>query len=142
MAIDKSTENDKADKSALVASYEALGAQDQVRFIDFVAAKGRKLHDPLSAEGMEMQALFVQEMPDHPMDVMKRIMSNMYCTPSERMSAAKTLMEYSMRKVPSTIDVNQTTSALKIDASALGALSLEELETLQNLLAKANAPSA
>lgn len=130
---EKSLEN----ATPLRQAYEELNESEQTRFIDFLATKGRKTIDPLSQEGLEMQALFVREMPKHPMDVLARIMTNMYCTPSERMTAAKTLMEYSMRKVPSTLDVNQTTSALKIDASALSALSLEELETLQALLAKA-----
>jgi hypothetical protein len=126
--------------SEFIKNMEARSILDKRDFLAFVEAKGYRNWDPLSKEGMELQAMYIQECSVHPLDVLARISTNVYCTPTERISATKTLLEYSMRKVPSTVDVNQTTSALKIDASALSALSLEELETLQALLAKAQAP--
>jgi hypothetical protein len=118
-------------------AFDDMG-EDAYNFLAYMEGLGRKSVDPLSKEGMDLQAQYVASLPQHPLDILKRISVNVFCTPSERISAAKTLLEYSMRKVPSTVDVNTSTAALKIDASALSALTAEELDTLQALLAKTN----
>jgi hypothetical protein len=73
------------------------------------------------------------------MDVLRRIMVNPFCSPNERISAAKTVMEYSMRKVPSNVELTGKNGApIKLDTSALSKLSLEELAQMEELLAKLN----
>ena len=111
---------------------------DTLNFLSYMEGLGRKHVDPLSKEGMDLQAQYIANLPQHPLDILRRISTNMFCTPSERISASKTLLEYSLRKVPSTVDLNTKAEALRIDASALSALSAEELDTLQALLAKTN----
>lgn len=133
----KIPDTERSAPRSLKEDMENLPPADLRDFLAFVEAKGHKTWDPLTKEGLDMQALYIQECSQHPVDVLTRIMTNTYCTPSERMTAAKTLMEYSMRKVPSNVEVLSTTQAIKIDASALANLSTEELDTLQALLAKA-----
>lgn len=116
----------------------ALSAAEEVSYFQYIEGQGRKDVDPLSKEGVELQAAYVKNMSMHPVDVLTRIMTNIFCTPTERMNAAKTLMEYSMRKVPSNLDVTTDTGALRIDATALVGLSTEELEVLEKILTKAN----
>lgn len=111
---------------------------DTLNFLAYMEGLGRKDVDPLSKEGMDLQAQYIRSLPQHPLDILRRISTNVFCTPSERISAAKTLLEYSLRKVPSTVDLNTKSEAIRIDASALSALSTEELDTLQALLAKTN----
>lgn len=115
-----------------------LSAEEQVSFLQYIEGQGYKDVDPLSKEGLDIQAMYVKNLSQHPVDVLTRIMNNVFCTPGERMAAAKTLMEYSMRKIPTNVDVTTDTGALKIDATALVGLSSEELEVLEKILAKAN----
>jgi hypothetical protein len=113
--------------------------QDDLTFLSYIEGLGRKSIDPLSAEGLEIQAKYVQALPQHPMDVLRRIMINPFCSPNERISAAKTVMEYSMRKVPSNVELTGKNGApIKLDTSALSKLSLEELAQMEELLAKLN----
>jgi hypothetical protein len=113
--------------------------QDDLTFLSYIEGLGRKTIDPLSAEGLEIQAKYVLSLPQHPMDVLRRIMVNPFCSPNERISAAKTVMEYSMRKVPSNVELTGKNGApIKLDTSALSKLSLEELAQMEELLAKLN----
>ncbi len=113
--------------------------QDNLNFFAYVEGLGRKSFDPLSAEGLEIQARYVHELPQHPMDVLRRIMVNPFCSPNERISAAKIVMEYSMRKVPSNVELTgKNGAAIKLDTSALAKLSIEELSQMEALLAKLN----
>ena len=73
----------------------------------------------------------------HPMDVMQRIMENPFSDPKDRMTAAKAIMEYSMRKPTQSLDLSAKGAVLTIDPSQLAALTTKELEMLEKLLAKA-----
>lgn len=127
----------KTESAAPSAEYDAEAAADRINFFAFLEGMGRKVTDPLSAEAVELQAQYVKELPQHPMDVLNRIMVNPFCTPGERISAAKALMEYSMRKVPSNIELSgKGGGPIKIDAAQLEALSAEDLEALQTILSK------
>lgn len=113
--------------------------QDALTFLSYIEGLGRKSIDPLSAEGLEIQAKYVHDLPQHPMDVLRRIMVNPFCSPNERISAAKTVMEYSMRKVPSNVELTgKNGAAIKLDTSSLAKLSIEELSQMETLLAKLN----
>ena len=123
------------DDQPLPSDYE--DPNDQLGFYSYIEGLGRKDLDPLSPEALEIQAKYVRELPQHPMDIIRRIMVNPFCSPNERISAAKTLMEYSMRKVPSAVDVSaKVNGPIQIDAAQLEALSAEDLDALQSILSK------
>lgn len=93
--------------------------------------------DPLSDEGLRLQALYVQTFSQHPMDVLRRIMENFAADPKDRISAAKTLLEYSQRKPTQSLAVKAEGVGLKLDAAMLSGLDDKELELLEKLLSKA-----
>jgi hypothetical protein len=94
--------------------------------------------DPLSDEGLRLQALYVQSFSQHPLDVMRRIMENPFSEPRDRMSAAKSIMEYSLRKPAANMVLDAKSVGLTIDASQLSNLSAKELDTLEKILSKAS----
>lgn len=108
------------------------------QFLAFVEAQGGVGLDPLSDEGVRLQAAYVKLVGDHPLDVLKTLCKNPFVKPSDRISAAKTLLEYGARKVPAQLELSgRGGEPLRLDQSALGKLSAKELEQLENLLAKA-----
>ena len=108
-------------------------------FLSFLEANGGLGVDPLSDEGLRIQAAYVAQVGDHPLDVLKTLSRNPFVKPSDRISAAKALLEYGARKVPAQFELKAEGAALTIDASALSGLSAKELETLEKLLSKAGA---
>lgn len=131
--------NQQADKGLadMAAEFEE---SDNTSFLNYLEAKGSKDIDPLSAQGLRLQADYVKSLGEHahPFDVLNRIMKNPFADPKDRISSAKTLLEYSHRKVPANIEVSGTDGGpIKLDATALKALSTEELGTLLSLLDKA-----
>lgn len=116
---------------------------DDLSFLTYVEGLGHKTLDPLSKEALDLQAKYVASLPQHPLDILRRLSTNVFCTPSERINAVKALMAYTMRAVPTNLELTgKDGSALKIDASALSVLSTEELDTLQALLAKTGSKTA
>jgi hypothetical protein len=109
-------------------------------FLQYVEAYGAKDLDLSSDLAVEIQAKYIAEIGSHPFEALKSISQNPMCKPADRIGAAKALLEYSHRKVPQKVDVGLD-KTIKIDASALSALTTEELDTLQALLAKTNAQS-
>ena len=106
------------------------------QFLAFMEAQGCAGIDPLSDEGLRLQANYIRQIGDHPLDVLKTLSKNPFVKPSDRISAARTLLEYGARKVPAQFDLNTRGAALNIEASALSALTPKELELLEKLLAK------
>lgn len=108
-------------------------------FLQFL--EGRRgtelLFDPLSDEGLRLQAVYVQNFSQHPMDILRRIMENVGADPKDRINAAKILLEYSQRKPTQAIQVAAQGLGLKLDANALANLSVDDLDLLEKLLAKA-----
>jgi len=110
---------------------------DDLSFLTYVEGLGHKTLDPLSKEALDLQARYVAALPQHPLDILRRLSTNVFCTPSERINAVKALMAYTMRAVPTNLELSGKDGApLKIDVSSLSALTSEELDTLQVLLAK------
>ena len=97
--------------------------------------------DPLSDEGLRLQALYVQSFSQHPLDVMRRIMENAFSDPKDRMTAAKAIMEYSLRKPAANMELSAKVNVLKLDPAQLSALSEKELDQLEALLAKVGGPT-
>jgi len=147
MAKRKHPPQDEAPGAEREASSTSLGelfegedlAED---FVAWLEADGHKqpFVDPLSAQGLELQARYIQQVGADPLTVLKRISINPFCKPSDRVTAAKTLLEYSRRKIPSQFEVSgKDGQAIKLDRTMLSALSPKELDTLEKLLLKAGA---
>jgi hypothetical protein len=120
-----------------------VGLSTERQFLAFVEAQGGGDLDPLSDEALRLQAQYVAEVGDHPLDVLKTLSANIFVKPSERIAAAKALLEYGARKVPAQLQLSGIDGgAIKLDASALSKLSDKELVTLETILAKAGGPKA
>jgi len=125
---------------ALIAETAPLDTDAfDISFLQYLDGQrnSKDLIDPLSDDGLRLQALYVQTFSQHPMDVLRRIMENFAADPKDRISAAKTLLEYSQRKPAQSLAVKAEGVGLKLDASALSGLSSKELDTLEKLLNKA-----
>lgn len=112
-----------------------------ISYLQYMEAQGGKLVDPLSREGLELQAAYLKYLGDnqHPIDVLRRISVNPWAQTKDRISAAKALMEYTVRKIPATIELTGNDGKpLQIDASAMKNLSNSDLDLLVSLLEKAN----
>ena len=117
--------------------YNDLDLTTDARFLQFVEAQGFSGLDPLSDEGLRLQAQYVKQVGDHPLDVLKTLAKNPFVKPSDRIAAAKALLEYGARKVPAQFEFSSGSGVLSIDASLFAKLSSKELDTLEKLLAKA-----
>lgn len=105
-------------------------------FLQFVEAHGGGDLDPLSPEAVALQARYVREVGDHPLDVLKTLVRNPFVKPAERISAAKALLEYGARKVPASVEVGGPQGA-PLSGLRLSALSDQELGALTALIKKA-----
>ena len=119
-------------------SPEDLDLSTQPAFLQFLEAGGHVGLDPLSDEGLRIQAAYVKQVGDHPLDVLKTLVANPWVKASDRISAAKTLLEYGARKVPAQFELTaQGDGGIKLDVSLLSKLTDKELSTLEKILAKA-----
>jgi hypothetical protein len=90
---------------------------------------------------LQLQANYLKYLNhgQHPIDVARRISCNPWVSPRDRLAAAKVILEYSMRKIPTQMEVSGPGGqAIAIDNAALKNLSDAELVQLTNLLDKAN----
>jgi hypothetical protein len=107
-------------------------------FLDYVEALGHKALDPTSEIALELQAKYIATRGQHPFDALKSISQNPLCRPADRIGAAKALLEYSHRKVPTNFELSgKGGGAIKLDSNQLANLSNDELDTLYALLNKA-----
>ena len=82
---------------------------EELSFLEFLEARGNVLGiDPISDDGLRLQALYVLHFSQHPMDFLQRIMSNPMTETKDRIAAARILMEYSMRKPTQDMSVELT----------------------------------
>jgi len=112
-----------------------------ISYMQYLEAHGGKMVDPLSREGLELQAAYLKYLGDqqHPLDTLRRISVNPWAQTRDRISAAKALLEYTARKIPATIELTGNDGKpLQIDASAMKNLSNSDLDLLVSLLEKAN----
>jgi hypothetical protein len=112
-----------------------------VPYMQYLEARGAKNVDPMSTEGLALQAKYLLELENntHPLDILRKITVNPFAAIRDRISAAKAIMEYTMVKSPSKVEVSDSTGGqLKIDRTQLAALSDEEVEQLLKLLSKAS----
>ena len=114
--------------------------EDDMSFMRFIDGVGQRvpIMDPLSDDGLRLQAQYIQSFSQHPMDYLQRVMSNPFSDPKDRISAARTLMEYSMRKPAQNLELKAQGSVLSIPPSALAGLDDKELTLLESLLTKAS----
>lgn len=115
--------------------------EEDMSLLRFIEGKGQRVQllDPLSDEGLRLQSLYVQQFSMHPIDVLRRIMENPFSDPKDRMSAAKSIMEYTLRKPTQQMAIDAKSVGLSIDASQLSNLSAKDLDLLEKLLQKATA---
>lgn len=107
------------------------------QFLAYLEANGVAGLDPLSDEGLAIQANYIKNIGDHPLDILKTLAKNPFVKASDRISAAKALLEYGARKVPAQFEVTGKGAVLSIDPSQFTALSDKELAILEKLLSKA-----
>ena len=126
----------------LSANLPAVGTptDDEWNYIKFLDTHGQRVEliDPLSDEGLRFQALYVQNLSQHPLDYLQRVMSNPFADPKDRIAAAKTLLEYGVRKPGQSLDIKASSSVLNIPTSQLSGLTAKELDSLETLLSKAS----
>ena len=137
MADDKTAENDFA---SLVAGFEDTNTP-YLRHLEARGAKSLGIN-PTGPEALQTQAEYLHVLGEHqhPLDVLRRISLNPFCAPKDRIAASKALLEYTMAKMPSKLEVSgQGGEAIKVDNAALKNLSTQELDQLIALLDKANA---
>ena len=132
-----------ARKQAPVAVPPSSPSAEDMTLLRWLDARGNGVTqiDPLSDEGLRLQALYVQSFSQHPLDVMRRIMENAFSDPKDRMTAAKAIMEYSLRKPAANMELSAKVNVLKLDPAQLSALSEKELDQLEALLAKVGGPT-
>lgn len=124
---------------------QALGAGIETRvatreFMSFIEAKGYEGEyvDPTSPLGMRLQSEYISTVGEEPLAILKSIAENLFCKPSDRVNAAKIMLEYSRRKIPAQFELSGPEgAAIKLDRSQLSALSPKELAMLEQLLQKA-----
>lgn len=114
---------------------------DNTSYLTFLEGHpaGKRGVNPTSADAFQVQADYLKVLGEHqhPVDVLRRISLNPWCSPRDRISAAKTLLEYSMAKMPGKIEVSGPAGgAIQIDQSQLKNLSTQELDQLIKLLDK------
>lgn len=136
-----------ADKDPDALTKEELAEQlggfedDNIGYLNYLEVHGAKQVDPLSPEGLRVQAEYLKQLGpnQHPFDVARRISLNPWCSPKDRLAAAKLLMDYTMRKVPAQVEMSTPAGQpIKLDNAQLKNLSNEDLEKLVNLISKAN----
>lgn len=121
---------------------EGQGAEDvdlstDPQFLRFLEANGGVGVDPLSDEALRIQAEYVKLVGDHPLDTLKSLSSNPWVKPSDRISAAKALLEYGARKVPATFELSgKDGGPISLTPASLSKLSAKDLDTLEKILAK------
>jgi hypothetical protein len=118
-------------------STEDFDLMTDPQFIAFIEASGGLDLDPLSDEGVRLQAQYIKQVGDHPLDVLKVLSKNPFVKPSDRIAAAKALLEYGARKVPAEFKMDGSTLGVALPPQFLKKLSSKELDTLEKLLLKA-----
>ena len=114
----------KSPDETLIDEAMMLDVEVSPAFLQYLEACGADEGlDPLSDEAVKYTAMYVKHVGSHPMDVLKSLVANPLVKPSERIQAAKTLMEYSMRKIPTNLEVSGPKgSALVIELTSADAL--------------------
>lgn len=127
-----------APKAAEAAIQEDIPSlETEALFLSFVEAQGAKHVDPLSNEALELQAKYISQVGDHPLDVLKTLARNPFVKPSDRINAAKVLLEYGTRKPGTDINLSAPTATLNVDMTMFSGLSAKDLKALEELLSKA-----
>ena len=131
----------KTKKSADVVHEDIPSLETEALFLSFVEAQGAKHVDPLSNEALELQAKYISQVGDHPLDVLKTLARNPFVKPSDRINAAKVLLEYGSRKPGTDINLTAPTASLNVDMTMFSGLSAKDLKALEELLSKAQGSS-
>lgn len=131
----------KTEKSKPQVHEDIPSLETEALFLSFVEAQGAKHVDPLSNEALELQAKYISQVGDHPLDVLKTLARNPFVKPSDRINAAKVLLEYGTRKPGTDINLSAPTATLSVDMTMFSGLSAKDLKALEELLSKAQGGS-
>ena len=71
-----------------------------------------------------------------PLEFLVHTYRNGHMRMGDRIAAAKAVLEYTHRKMPTKLEAEVVGAGIKIDASALGKLSDKELDALEKILSK------
>lgn len=116
---------------------EEVDLSTDPQFLRFLEAQGGEGIDPLSDEALRIQAEYVKQVGDHPLDTLKSLSANIWVKPSDRISAAKALLEYGARKIPASLELTgKDGQPLQLSPKVLSKLSAKELDVLEKLLLK------
>lgn len=112
-------------------------------YLAYLEGRGAKAArmNPTGPDALQVQADYLHELGDHqhPFDVLRRISLNPWCSPKDRIAAAKALLEYTAAKMPTKIEQEvKEAKTIELDNKALTNLSGEELDLMIKLLDKAN----
>ena len=132
-------EENKLEEAERLGSFEDTNVS-YLPYLEGVGAKRARM-DPTGAKALQVQADYLHELGDnhHPFDVLRRISLNPWCSSKDRIAACKTLMEYTMAKIPTKIEqTNSETKTIEVNTAALKNLSAAELDQMIKLLDKAN----
>jgi len=125
------------DVSTASVAASVPSVSSSILFSQYLRTQGKHV-DPLSDLGLKMQAQYIAEVGQHPLDILRDVASNIFAKPGERVQAAKALLEYSLRKVPAQMEVTGKDGApLAVHPTQLKNLNDKELDTLRALLVKA-----
>lgn len=95
---------------------------------------------PSQADGLEPTVAatvrWLQESGEMPLEYLARTYRSDDAKTSDRITAARTLMDYVHRKIPQKQEVETKAKVPQLDTSVMSALSKKELETLVKLLGK------
>lgn len=132
-------DKDEEGSAELLGSFEDSNSS----YLTYLEGRGAKRArmNPTGPDALQVQADYLHELGDncHPLDVLRRISLNPWCSPKDRIAASKALMEYTMAKMPMKIEQENTEAKkIEIDHKALKNLTAEELDTMIKLLDKAN----
>jgi len=77
------------------------------QFLQFIEANGGGADmDPLSDDAVKIQAQYIRDVGSNPFEVLKAIVANPFVKSGDRINAAKTLLEYSARKIPTNVEIS------------------------------------
>jgi DNA-binding MarR family transcriptional regulator len=125
-----------------IITESAKGIQEERRALNEAMGLNVDANDlPNQADGLDpVQAAtirWLQLSGDTPLELLTRMYRDEEARPSDRIAAAKTLMDYVHRKIPTKQEVEtKDISAPKLDPKILKGLTEKELDVLEKLLAK------
>lgn len=120
-------------KSAQITEEEAIRAAEESMQRQFDPLGNPNEPSSLSKEELEF---WIKSRGWTPAEFLTHVYRNGFAKMEHRISAAKAMLEYAHRKMPTKLEAEVVGRGMTIDATALSKLSDKELETLEKILTK------